>query len=319
MATLAQAVGPEAVGAFDADGIATKLLGDSIFINPMVLGYAWQRGWIPLRRESLVRAMELNGVAVAQNQAAFEWGRQAAHDWPRVQALLTPGQVIAFQPRETLDALVRRRVAYLTDYQNLAYAQRYEAFVRRVQQAEAAALGPGKTALAEAVARQLFRLMAYKDEYEVARLYTDGAFQKKLADQFDGDVTLRFHLAPPLLAKHNAKGELVKQTYGPWMLKAFGWFARCKGLRGTAFDVFGRTEERRTERALIGEYQDTVEELMAGLNAQNHALALQLAAVTEPVKGFGHVKARNLAAARTRWAEWLAQWRDGRTPPPCLT
>ena len=309
VASIAQAVGVEAVGTFDADGVATKLLGDSIFINPMVLGYAWQRGWIPLRRESLMRAMELNGVAVAQNQAAFEWGRQAAHDWARVKALLAPAQVIEFKPRDTLDHLLRRRVAFLTDYQNAAYAQRYEAFVRRVQQAEAAALGAGKTALAETVARQLFKLMAYKDEYEVARLYTDGAFRQKLAEQFEGDFTLRFHLAPPLLAKKNAQGELVKQTYGPWMMKAFGLLARLKGLRGTAFDVFGYTEERRTERVLIGEYQDAVEELIAGLGAQNHALAVQVAALPEGIKGFGHVKARHLAAVRQRWAELMAQWR----------
>jgi len=151
--------------------------------------------------------------------------------------------------------------------------------------------------------------MAYKDEYEVARLYTDGAFRQKLAEQFEGDFTLRFHLAPPLLAKKNAQGELVKQTYGPWMMKAFGLLARLKGLRGTAFDVFGYTEERRTERVLIGEYQDAVEELIAGLGAQNHALAVQVAALPEGIKGFGHVKARHLAAVRQRWAELMAQWR----------
>jgi indolepyruvate ferredoxin oxidoreductase len=262
-----------------------------------------------LTRESLMRAIELNDVAVEQNKAAFEWGRQAAHDWARVKALLAPAQVIEFKPRDTLDHLLRRRVAFLTDYQNAAYAQRYEAFVRRVQQAEAAALGAGKTALAETVARQLFKLMAYKDEYEVARLYTDGAFRQKLAEQFEGDFTLRFHLAPPLLAKKNAQGELVKQTYGPWMMKAFGLLARLKGLRGTAFDVFGYTEERRTERALIGEYQDAVEELIAGLGAQNHALAVQVAALPEGIKGFGHVKARYLAAVRQRWAELMTQWR----------
>jgi indolepyruvate ferredoxin oxidoreductase len=313
VASIAQSVGVDAVGAFDADGMATTLLGDSIFINPMVLGYAWQRGWIPLRRESLMRAMELNAVAVEQNKTAFEWGRQAAHDWDRVKALLSPAQVIEFRPRDTLETLLRRRVAFLTDYQNAAYAQRYEALVRRVQQAESVALGAGKTALAESVARQLFRLMAYKDEYEVARLYTDGAFQKKLAEQFEGDFTLRFHLAPPLLAKKNARGELVKQTYGPWMMKAFGLLARLKGLRGTALDVFGYTEERRTERALIGEYMDIVEELISTLDAKRHPLALEIAQVPERIKGFGHVKDRNLRAARERWQTLLGQWRGARS------
>lgn len=312
VASIVQTVGADAVGAFDADGMATTLLGDSIFINPMVLGYAWQRGWIPLRRESLMRAMELNAVAVEQNKTAFEWGRQAAHDWARVKALLSPAQVIEFKPRDTLETLLRRRTAFLTDYQNAVYAQRYEALVRRVQHAEAAAMGAGKTALAETVARQLFRLMAYKDEYEVARLYTDGAFQKKLAEQFEGDVKLRFHLAPPLLAKKNAKGELVKQTYGPWMMKAFGLLARLKGLRGTALDVFGYTEERRTERALIGEYMDIVEELISTLDAKRHALAVEIAQVPELIKGFGHVKDRNLRAARERWQTLLGQWRGAR-------
>ncbi|TDQ38065.1 indolepyruvate ferredoxin oxidoreductase family protein [Tepidicella xavieri] len=310
VAAITQAVGIEGVGAFDADAMATRLMGDSIFINPMVLGYAWQRGWIPLRHESLMRAIELNGVAVEQNKAAFEWGRQAAHDWAKVKALLAPAQVIEFKPRDTLDSLVRRRVAFLTDYQNAAYAQRYEAFVRRVQQAEAAALGAGKSALAETVARQLFRLMAYKDEYEVARLYTDGSFRQKLAEQFEGDYTLRFHLAPPLLAKKNDKGQLVKQTYGPWMLKAFGLLAKLKGLRGTALDVFGYTEERRTERALIGEYMDLIEEVIGRLDAERHALALEIAQVPELIKGFGHVKERNLRAARERWQALLARWRQ---------
>lgn len=310
VATITQAVGVEGVGAFDADAMATRLMGDSIFINPMVLGYAWQRGWIPLRHESLMRAIELNGVAVEQNKAAFEWGRQAAHDWAKVKALLAPAQVIEFKPRDTLDSLVRRRVAFLTDYQNAAYAQRYEAFVRRVQQAEAAALGAGKSALAETVARQLFRLMAYKDEYEVARLYTDGSFRQKLAEQFEGDYTLRFHLAPPLLAKKNDKGQLVKQTYGPWMLKAFGLLAKLKGLRGTVFDVFGYTEERRTERALIGEYMDLIEEVIGRLDAEHYALALEIAQVPELIKGFGHVKERNLHAARERWQALLARWRQ---------
>ncbi|WP_180683085.1 indolepyruvate ferredoxin oxidoreductase family protein [Tepidicella baoligensis] len=315
VASIAQAVGLDAVGAFDADAVATKLMGDSIFINPMVLGYAWQRGWIPLHRESLMRAIELNGVAVEQNKTAFEWGRQAAHDWARVKALLAPAQVIEFKPRDTLDSLLRRRVAFLTDYQNAAYAQRYEAFVRRVQQAETAAMGPGKSALAEAVARQLFRLMAYKDEYEVARLYTDGAFQQKLAEQFEGDYTLRFHLAPPLLAKKNEKGELIKQTYGPWMLKAFGLLAKLKGLRGTALDVFGYTEERRTERALIGEYLDLMEEVIGQLDASRYALALDIAQVPELIKGFGHVKERNLRAARERWQALLERWREPQRSP----
>ena len=308
-ATIVQVAGVQAVGAFDADAMATRLMGDSLFVNPMMLGYAWQKGWVPLTRESLMRAIELNNVAVERNKTAFEWGRQAAHNWARVQALLAPAQVIEFKPRETLAHLLQRRVEFLTAYQNAAYAQRYEAFVRRVHEVEGRQVG--KSTLAEAVARHLFQLMAYKDEYEVARLYTDGAFKAKIAAQFDGDVQLKFHLAPPLLARKNDRGELVKQTYGPWVMKAFGLLARFKGLRGTALDPFGRTEERRTERALIGEYQDLIEELLPQLRADNHALALELAGLPGQIKGFGHVKERNLRAARERWQGLLARWRDG--------
>jgi indolepyruvate ferredoxin oxidoreductase len=211
-----------------------------------------------------MRAIELNAVQVEKNKQAFEWGRRAAHDPKALAALLNPlgQQVIQFKKRETVDSLVARRVEFLTGYQNAAYAGEYEVFVRRVQDAEAKL---GKTALTEAVARNLFKLMAYKDEYEVARLHSDPAFHAKLAAQFEGDFTLHVHLAPPLIAKKNAKGELVKRKFGPLMFTGFKLLAKFKGLRGTALDVFGKTEERRTERALIGEYKASVEALMQGL------------------------------------------------------
>jgi indolepyruvate ferredoxin oxidoreductase len=180
-----------------------------------------------------------------------------------------------------------------------------------VQDAEAKL---GKTVLTEAVARNLFKLMAYKDEYEVARLHSDPAFHAKLAAQFEGDFKLHVHLAPPLIAKKNAKGELIKQRFGPLMFTGFKLLAKFKGLRGTALDVFGRTEERRTERALIGEYRASVEELIRGLDAGNHALALDIARIPEQIKGFGHVKERHLAAARARWTGLAAQWREGPSP-----
>jgi indolepyruvate ferredoxin oxidoreductase len=305
-AQIVQAVGPQGVSAFDADAASVRLMGDSIYTNPMMLGYAWQKGWIPLGMESLLRAIELNAVAVDNNKAAFEWGRRAAHDWASVEALLAPAQVIEFRKRETLEHLVARRVEFLTAYQDAAYAGQYRTFVEQVRAAEAPL---GKGALAETVARNLFRLMAYKDEYEVARLHTATGFQEKIAAQFEGDFKVHFHLAPPLLAKRNEKGELQKKKYGPAMLTAFGLLARLKGLRGTAFDLFGRTEERRGERALIAQYRATIEELLAGLDASNHALALDLAAVPDQIKGYGHVKARNLAAAQQRWVALLEQWR----------
>ena len=311
LAEVAEAVGLGSVGAFDADGTATRLMGDSIYTNPIMLGYAWQKGWIPLMRESILRAMELNAVAVEQNKAAFEWGRQAAHDWAMVQRHMAPAQVIELRKRETVETIVARRVEFLTGYQNAAYAQTYASLVQKVRTAEDVL---GKTVLTEAVARSLFKLMAYKDEYEVGRLHSDPAFHERLRSMFEGDIRLNFHLAPPLLARRNAKGELQKQKYGQAMLVGFKLLARLKGLRGTPFDLFGRTEERQTERALIVEYRECVERVLTSMTADNHALAVDIARLPEQIKGFGHVKERNLKAVRARWAELMEQWEQAAQP-----
>ncbi|MEX1166674.1 MAG: indolepyruvate ferredoxin oxidoreductase family protein, partial [Hydrogenophaga sp.] len=311
--TLVGNLGAADVGVVDAETAAAKLMGDSIYTNPLMLGFAWQRGWVPLALDSLMRAMELNAVQVANNKTAFEWGRRAAHD-PQAFAALLAGkggaQVIQFKPRESVAALMARRVEFLTAYQNAAYASKYQAFVERVRKVEAPL---GKSELTAAVTRNLFKLMAYKDEFEVARLHSDKAFHARIAQQFEGDYKLRVHLAPPLLAKKNEKGELIKQKYGPFMFTAFGWLAKFKGLRGTALDVFGYTEERRMERALIGDYRLAIEGLLDDLDAGNHALALEIARVPEQIKGYGHVKERNLAAARKRWVELQARWAAGDT------
>jgi indolepyruvate ferredoxin oxidoreductase len=296
---IAEVVGSKALGAFDADATAQALMGDTIYVNPMILGYAWQRGWVPLAYASLMRAIELNAVAVENNKTAFEWGRQAAMRPDEVRQRLQPGQVIQFTRRETTHSLVERRAEFLTAYQNAAYAEVYRAFVAKVETAESMV---GKSLLSEAVARYLFKLMAYKDEYEVARLHTDTAFLAKVNGMFEGDFKLHYHLAPPLLAKKNAKGQLQKQKFGPAMLTGFKWLARLKGLRGTAFDIFGKTEERRTERALIGEYRASIERMLPTLNAANYAAAVELARVPELIKGYGHVKEANLATARPKWA-----------------
>ncbi|MFP8836004.1 indolepyruvate ferredoxin oxidoreductase family protein [Hydrogenophaga sp. XSHU_21] len=313
--TLVNHLGHGAIGVVDAETLATRLLGDSLYTNPFMLGYAWQKGWIPLGLASLMRAIELNAVAIEQNKSAFEWGRRAAHDTAAVQAACGLGaaaaQVIHFKPRETLAQLVARRVEFLTGYQNAAYARRYSDFVERVRLAEAPL---GKTGLAEAVARNLFKLMAYKDEYEVARLHTDPAFHQKIAAQFEGDYALKVHLAPPLLAKKNERGELVKRPYGPFMFTAFRWLARFKGLRGTALDLFGRTEERRMERELIVRYLADVEGLLEGLDGERHALAMEIARVPEQIKGFGHVKERNAKAAAVHREALLARWRAPAVP-----
>lgn len=305
---IANLIGPEALGSFDADAAATSLMGDSLYANPMLLGFAWQRGWLPLQYASLMRAIELNNVAIENNKTAFQWGRRAAHDPASVQKLVSPGQVIEFKKRDTIQNLVAKRVEFLTAYQNAAYAETYRAFVAKVQQSETALVG--KTGLSEAVARYLFKLMAYKDEYEVARLHTDRTFLDRVNGMFEGDFKLNYHLAPPLIAKKNSKGELQKQKFGPSMQTGFRLLAKLKGLRGTALDIFGRSQERKSERALIGEYRASIEEVIGDLNTGNYATALEIATLPEQIRGYGHVKERNLAAARTRWAELMTQWRN---------
>ncbi|KQW35157.1 indolepyruvate ferredoxin oxidoreductase family protein [Rhizobacter sp. Root404] len=308
-AAVANAAGGN-VGTLDADALAVQLVGDSLYTNPLMLGYAWQKGKVPLSHAAMMRAIELNNVQVENNKLAFEWGRRAAHDLAAVQALLKPTNVIEFVKRTTnLDDMITKRVEFLTAYQNAAYAQQYKAFVEKVRAAEAP-LNTKK--LSEAVARYLFKLMAYKDEYEVARLQSDPAFLAKIAAQFEGDYTLNYHLAPPLTAKKNAAGELQKSKFGPAMLTGFKWLAKLKGLRGTAFDVFGRTEERKTERALIDEYKASIDELLGSLNAGNLALATEIARIPEDIRGYGHVKERHLAAARPKWAALMTEWRAGR-------
>ena len=306
-AAVQAAVGAAAVGRLDAESLSAGLLGDSIYTNPLMLGYAWQRGQVPLERAALMRAIELNGVQVGRNKAAFEWGRRAAHDLAAVQALLQPAQVIEFVRRPGLQDIVERRVEFLTAYQNAAYAARYGAVVDRVRLAEAPL---HSSALSEAVARYLFKLMAYKDEYEVARLHTDSRFTDRVAAMFEGDYKLVHHLAPPMLARTNARGEAVKRPFGPWVRHVFAVLARLKGLRGTPFDPFGRTDERRIERALIDDYSVCIDELLHTLNAANLPLAVSIARIPEEIRGYGHVKQRHLAAARPKWDALMAQWRS---------
>ncbi|HZW21068.1 indolepyruvate ferredoxin oxidoreductase family protein [Noviherbaspirillum sp.] len=272
----------------DATRLATALMGDSIATNLFMLGFAYQKGAIPVSEAALLRAIELNGVAVDANKKSFLWGRRAAVDLARVERIAVPGQPVLLQMPQTLNALVKRRIAFLTEYQDAAYASRYEALVNTVRAAESK-LGSGE-ALSRAVATAYFKLMAYKDEYEVARLYTDGHFVEKLRQQFEGDFTVKFNLAPPLLAKKDAKGRLVKAEYGSWMWKAFGVLAKLKKLRGTKLDVFGYSAERRMERALVEEYRATVLSLLDRLNQDNLALAVQIAALPDKIRGFGHVK-----------------------------
>ncbi|WP_349998629.1 indolepyruvate ferredoxin oxidoreductase family protein [Stenotrophomonas lacuserhaii] len=361
------ALGGESPLLLDATQLATALLGDAIAANLFILGYAWQQGLVPLSFDALMRAIELNGAAVAMNQQAFAWGRLAAVGPHAVQqaaglvrnghtsAETTPGPLHALPPGEwestewgattaprnssderelrglpghagddvaflpldderlsrSLDEMITRRAAFLVDYQDQAYADRYRSLVDRVRKGEQDTLG-GSTALTETVARYLFKLMAYKDEYEVARLYTSGDFQRRLQQQFEGDYQLRFHLAPPLFAKKDAQGRLIKKEYGPWMLKAFGVLAKLKFLRGGRLDPFGRTAERVGERRLITDYEATVQLLLDGLDDHRLALAVEIASIPEHIRGYGHVKEAHLEKAKAREATLLAQWNNPR-------
>jgi indolepyruvate ferredoxin oxidoreductase len=275
-----------------------------------MLGYAWQKGLLPLSLEALSRAIELNGVAVETSKRTFAWGRLAAHNLGAVQGAAKPTLRIEKTVARTLPEIVVKRVELLTAYQDKAYAERYGAFVDKVAKAEKAK-APGRSGFAEAVAKSLYKLMAYKDEYEVARLYTDGEFLKKLGAQFEGDYKLSFHLAPPLFADRDpTTGQLKKREYGAWVMPLFRLLASLKGLRGTRLDVFGYTEERKMERRLIGEYQATIDSVLATLDQANHATAVQIASVPETMRGFGHIKEKNVTAAKAREASLLAVYRS---------
>jgi len=308
-----QAVGgPERLDWFDASKLATALMGDSIYTNPFVLGFAYQKGLVPVSGEAIVRAIELNGRAVAANRRAFAWGRLAAVDMRAVEAVAEPN-LGPLAPRDIagdLDEIIARRVRFLTDYQDAAYARRYADLVDRARQAERTAT-PGQIGFADAVARYGFKLMAVKDEYEVARLYTDGSFRRQLAEQFEGDYRLEFHLAPPILGDRDpATGHLRKRAFGPWMMTAFRAVAALRRLRGTRWDPFGRTEERRMERQLSADYHAVIEELAIGLTADNHALAVEIAGLPDDIRGYGHVKDRNVARVLARQQTLLHSWRN---------
>jgi indolepyruvate ferredoxin oxidoreductase len=286
-------------------------MGDSMAANLFMLGYAFQKGLLPLGFDAIERAIELNGVAVESNKRSFAFGRLAVHDRAQVEALARPAQPddTVLEPPD-LASLVAHRAAFLADYQDAAYAQRYRDTVAVVDAVEKTRVH-GCTALAETVARNLFKLMAYKDEYEVARLYTDGAFQKKLHRQFEGDLTVEYHLAPPLLAARDpGTGLSRKRTFGSWMIHVFRLLARLRRLRGTAFDIFGRTQERRMERRLIADYEAIARELADSLGPHNHRLAVEIASLPEQMRGFGHVKLRNVEGAKAREAELLATLRN---------
>jgi indolepyruvate ferredoxin oxidoreductase len=312
------AAGPERTHFVDASRLASALFGSSLGANIFLVGYAYQCGALPLSASAIEQAIALNGEAVTMNEAAFHFGRRAALDLAAVEALVRPAPSQRDDNRrlsQSFEEAVERRAAFLAGYQDEAYAARYRALVERVRATEAIKAS-GKCGLAEAVARYLFKLMAYKDEYEVARLYADGSFRKQVANELGGDnLRFEFHLAPPLLARRDpATGLPRKMSFGSWMMGAFGLLARLKFLRGTPFDIFGYSQERRTERRLIADYEAMLEEILEKLTPANHPLAVGLAAIPEKIRGFGHVKARHLAAAKADEAALLEQFRSGKPP-----
>jgi len=303
-------LGEDKVTFLEATRIATRLLGDSIASNLFLVGYAWQKGLIPVSQEAIFKAIELNGVRAEWNQQSFEWGRRAAHDLNSVVALLDDKPTTEDQIDVPLEELIEHRVGELTRYQNADYAERYRELVNKIQQAETEKK-PESHELTTAVARYAYKLMAYKDEYEVARLYSDPEFKQKLNDQFEGDFKLQFNLSPPAIAPQDkVTGQPKKMQFGAWMLPAFRVLAKMKFLRGSAFDPFGRTAERKMERQLIVDYENTIAELLRSLSGDNHALAVQIASIPEQIRGYGYVKEEHLEKAKACELDLLHAWRS---------
>lgn len=302
-----QTAGKDCVDFIEAQEIATNLMGDSIMTNLFMVGYALQKGLLPLSPESITEAIQLNGVAVRDNTMAFNWGRLAATDMIAVQGFAHKGNPVDpdHQISESVGELIERRARFLEDYQNRAYADLYHQTMERVRQSEIT-LGTDK--LTRIIAQSLYRLMAYKDEYEVARLYTDGNFIRRLKQQFDGDVKLVFHLAPPLLARKNSRGELQKITFGSWMMGAFKVLSKFKFLRGTAFDIFGYSAERRMERQWIADYLSAIDRVLAKVNRETLEKACTLMELPQKVRGYGHVKAHNHEQIKPLWEQALTEW-----------
>jgi indolepyruvate ferredoxin oxidoreductase len=295
--SLQAAVGPERLETVQANKLMERIMGNTVYSNVFLLGYAWQRGLVPVALEALLRAIEINGVNIEENGRALSWGRIAAEDLQHV--VHTAGLTTVTVTSKSLEDIIEHRSALLVAYQNAQYAQEYGDLVLRVRDREQAVY-PGSTALTEAVAKYLYKLMAYKDEYEVARLYTDGDFLRKLGETFEGDYKLTFNMAPPIFNRGlDALGRPKKSAFGPWMLAALKVLAKFKFIRGTAFDPFGRLADRREERELITDYRALLEEVMAGLQESNHAIAIDCASLPDQVRGYGPVKAESISEYKT--------------------
>jgi indolepyruvate ferredoxin oxidoreductase len=297
-------VGDSHVHEINAYDLCSELLGDAIYANCFLLGYACQKGLLPVSSEALEKAIELNGVSIKTNIASFEWGRMAAQDYDYIHSLVSDVEDKA-PIATTYEDILQKRVEFLTAYQNKAYAKKYQNFVEQVRNKEQQ-LGIKNDRLSKNVAKYLFKLMSYKDEYEVARLYTDGTYIKDLKQHFDGDYKLKFHLAPPLLSKRDpVTGNLRKKQYGGWIFTAFKIVKHFKILRGTIFDVLGYSAERKMERNLIVDYRETMEHVLGELSLDNYDMACKIAAIPENIRGFGHVKIAHLEAAQQKQQKLL--------------
>jgi indolepyruvate ferredoxin oxidoreductase len=296
----------------DAYNTIKKCLGNTVTANIFMLGYAYQMGCVPIGLEALYQAIELNGVAIEANKKAFNIGRIAAHSQHSLDLLLDNNKGNNLTEQEDLATLISKREAFLTDYQNAAYAKKYRALVETVFDKEQQ-VDKESSLLAMSVARYAFKIMAYKDEYEVARLYTNGEFNKTIEKMFEGNYKLNYHLAPPLLARVNKRTGIPKKTaFGAWVYPAFKVLAKLKGLRGTRLDIFSYTAERIMERGLITRYIDTVEHLLEKLNEDNLAYACQIASLPDQIRGYGHVKENSIKTVSKQWQDMLDGYLDGK-------
>jgi indolepyruvate ferredoxin oxidoreductase len=301
-------VGHERASTVDATGIARRVLGDKIAANMLMVGFAYQKGLLPVGMESIERAIELNGVAVELNKQALDLGREAALGYTGIKR----GATLDSDPSASLEKLVELGRDHLTKYQNASYAQRFVRRVRTVAEAEQRSV-PGGDALAVVVAHGYRRLLAYKDEYEVARLYARPAFRAALNEAFESGGRVSVLLAPPILSGSlDPNGNPKKREFGSWIFPLFGLLARMKSLRGTALDFFGYTGERKMERELITQYEAWLDEIVAGLTPERHALAVRIAALPDQIRGYGHVKLKSVNLARESAARLLAEFRQVR-------
>jgi indolepyruvate ferredoxin oxidoreductase len=312
LSQLKTTAGENQVRSFNAHQAATLLFGDSLLSNMLLMGMAWQQGSMPVSSAAVEQAIRLNGVAIQANLDAFHLGRVLAHDEKALASLLAPAaQVVTLQRRETLEQIMQRCTSSLEQYQNAAYAQRFTNTINALRDAEQK-LRPGqRPALTEKAARSLYKLMAYKDEYEVARLFSSPAFRQDLEQQFEGDFSLRFHFAPPLLARRDpTTGRPRKITLGPRTATLLRWMAKGKGLRNTVLDPFGYTHERRMERRFWREYQNLLNNLSKNLDQANYATALELAELPQQLRGFGPVKMESAKKYEARFAELSQQLKN---------